>query len=89
MYVTYTRATHENNQQGLHDAGHSNNPRQSEEENDAKNVLETWKVDSHQSAHVGRLIGTQRVRGKRGEQRQGRILSMTCVETSASITVID
>lgn len=62
---TNTRAAHEDNQEGLHDASHPNNPRQSEEKNDPKDVLETRQVDSHQSAHVGRLAE------RKGERRRG------------------
>lgn len=59
---TNTRAAHEDNQEGLHDARHPNDPCQSEEKNDAKDVLETRQVNAHQCAHVGRLR-----EGKRGK----------------------
>lgn len=52
---TNTRAAHEDNQEGLHDASHPDNPCQSKEKDDAKDVLETRQVDPHQCPHVGRL----------------------------------
>lgn len=52
---TNTGAAHEDNQEGLHDSGHPDNPRQPKEKDDAKDVLKTRQVDPHQGAHVGGL----------------------------------
>lgn len=79
---TNTGAAHEDDQEGLHDAGHPDNPRQSEEQNDTEDVLQARQVDSHQSAHVGRLT-------ERKREREGGILIMTFQETSVLIICID
>lgn len=52
---TNTGAAHEDNQEGLHDSSHPDNPRQPKEKDDAKDVLKTRQVNPHQGAHVGRL----------------------------------
>lgn len=86
---TNTGAAHEDNQEGLHDASHPNNPCQSEEKNDTKDVLEARQVDSHQSAHVGRLIERGREGGGAKRETEGRILTMTFRETSVLNISID
>lgn len=86
---TNTGAAHEDNQEGLHDASHPNNPCQSEEKNDTKDVLETRQVNSHQCAHVGRLIEGKDREGGGEAKREGRTVTMTFQETSVLIISID
>lgn len=63
---TNARAAHEDDQERLHDASHPDNPCQSKEKDDTKNVLETRQVDPHQCAHVGRLWKDKSERGRGG-----------------------
>lgn len=49
---TYTCTAHENYEKGLHNSSHAHNPRETEEEDDSENVLETWQVHPHQRAHI-------------------------------------
>ena len=63
---TNTGAAHEDDQEGLHDAGHPHDPRQSQEQDDTEDVLQARQVDSHQSAHVGRLTERKRKREREG-----------------------
>lgn len=63
---TNTGAAHEDNQEGLHDSGHADDPRQSQEKDDAKDVLEARQVDPHQCAHVGRLREDKTARDGQG-----------------------
>ena len=57
--VTHTGATHEHNEDGLQDAGYAHNPRQTQEEDHAENVLQAGQVDADEGAHAWALRETE------------------------------
>ena len=54
MRATYARAAHGDETKALKDASHANDPSQSDEEDDAKDVLHAREVDTGQSTQLGR-----------------------------------
>lgn len=50
--LTHRGATHENDYEGAKDSSNPNHPRHPQEKNNPKNILDTWQVDSHQSAQL-------------------------------------
>lgn len=79
--VTYAGAAHGDEAKSLDDAGRANDPRQTDEEDDAENVLHAREIDAGQGAELGRalgLVGRIRIRwrldsgtvvGQRADQR--------------------
>jgi hypothetical protein len=55
--VTYAGAAHRDKEKSLDDAGRSNDPRKTDEEDDAKNVLHAGEVDTGQCAQFRRGLG--------------------------------
>ena len=51
----YATAADCHNEKSLNNSSHSNDPRHSQKQNDAENVLYCRQVDTHQSAHLGCL----------------------------------
>lgn len=52
---THTRAAEEDHAEGLHDPRDANDPCETEEEDDPKDILQAGQVDTHKSAHPGSL----------------------------------
>ena len=51
--LTYHTATDADDEEGLHGSGGSDDPRHSNEEDDAEDVLDAGQIDSHESAQIG------------------------------------
>lgn len=66
-WVTHAGTAHEHNEEGLQDASRPHDPRQAQEENHAKDVLEAGQVDANERAHARALKETMVVLGRRNQ----------------------
>lgn len=51
-HKTYCGTAHEDDDESPNDASNSHQPGHPEEEDHSKDVLDTWEIDSHQSAEL-------------------------------------
>lgn len=52
---TYTAAANKNNCKGLKNSSCAHHPCKAQKQDHSKNILQTWKVDTHEGTHLGGL----------------------------------